>query len=131
MKQMEYPAFETLGVSAHLEQERHLQHMAYPSVHVDEAGRSATFMLNEMTGRFVGYQTYRPDRDKAAKNEEKGRYHTFQSCFIGLGTRNAGARTAAGGRGRGIRCRSAASTWGLGCGHAGAHAANLVSVVAA
>lgn len=52
---------------------------SHPHVFVDEAGRVATFLLFNTTGKFVGYQTYRPDEsNKKAKNHPKeGRYYTY------------------------------------------------------
>lgn len=49
------------------------------SVAIDEQERIATFYLyNNINGRIIGYQQYRPDADKKQKNDPKdGRYFTY------------------------------------------------------
>lgn len=44
----------------------------------DEDEGVATFLIWNLSGQLVGYQTYRPDADKQAKNHPRdGRYYTF------------------------------------------------------
>lgn len=46
---------------------------------VDEVERVATFYLYTVTGKFVGYQQYRPDSDKTKNNHPKeARYFTYR-----------------------------------------------------
>jgi DNA primase len=46
---------------------------------VDEEERVATFYLYTVTGKFVGYQQYRPDSDKTKNNHPKeARYFTYR-----------------------------------------------------
>lgn len=58
-------------------QERHVDTSLH-CVWVDEQERVACFPLWNLSGQMVGYQSYRPDADKVAKNDEKGRYYTFR-----------------------------------------------------
>ena len=46
---------------------------------IDEVERTATFWLYSQTGKFVGYQQYRPDADKTKNNHPKeARYFTYR-----------------------------------------------------
>lgn len=58
--------------------ERHLYMGLYSGVYVDEVERVVTFLLWNLSGRLCGFQQYRPDADKKAKNHPReGRYYTF------------------------------------------------------
>lgn len=48
------------------------------TVWVNEVERVATFPMWTLTGKFAGYQAYRPDADKVQKNDEYGRYFTYR-----------------------------------------------------
>jgi hypothetical protein len=70
-------------VDEHLRNDRQLDPSVlggatYPVV--DEVERIATFYLWNLSGQLVGYQHYRPDADKHAKNSPReGRYYTYVS----------------------------------------------------
>lgn len=58
---------------------RHLDFNLHKLVVVDEVERIATFYLTNGVGTITGYQQYRPDRDKARRNDPKdGRYYTYR-----------------------------------------------------
>jgi len=59
--------------------DRHVDFSLY-SPAIDERERVATFMLYNLSGVLCGYQQYRPDADKKAKNHPRdGRYYTYRS----------------------------------------------------
>jgi hypothetical protein len=52
----------------------------YSTIPIDEDERVAFFYLWNLSGQLVGYQHYRPDSDKQAKNSPReGRYYTYVS----------------------------------------------------
>lgn len=54
-------------------QERQLDADKYPSVHVDEANNTVSFMLHTMTGKFSGFHQYKPlssKNDRTVKPSE-------------------------------------------------------------
>lgn len=60
--------------------ERHVQFERYNTIAIDndEVDPNATFLLYNLTGQLVGYQTYRPLQDKERRNDEKhGRYYSY------------------------------------------------------
>lgn len=66
-------------IRSHLSSSRKLQIDRY-SVSVDEDERVAYFYIWNLSGQLVGYQHYRPDADKQAKNSPRsGRYYTYVS----------------------------------------------------
>ena len=65
-----------MTIKNHL-QSRYLD-MNLHSVWIDETEGVATFPLWNISGKFVGYQQYRPSADKLKKNHPKmGRYFTY------------------------------------------------------
>lgn len=66
-----------MTITQHLES-RHLNLALHRPI-IDEAERTATFLLYNLSGQIVGYQQYKPDKDKLRKNNPKdGRYFTYQ-----------------------------------------------------
>ena len=62
-------------VTEHLKR-RHID-LTLHRPNVDEVERVATFWLYTVTGKFVGYQQYRPDADKVRNNDPyMSRYFT-------------------------------------------------------
>lgn len=65
------------SVTEHLKS-RHMDLALHRPV-VDEEERVATFWLYSQTGKFVGYQQYRPDADKSKSNHPRdSRYFTYR-----------------------------------------------------
>jgi len=59
---------------------RHIQFERYGSITIDDndVDPSATFILYNLSGQIVGYQTYRPLQDKERRNHETlGRYYSY------------------------------------------------------
>ena len=47
---------------------------------MNEEDRSATFLLFNLSGKLVGYQVYKPDKDKTRSNDPRdGRYFSYAS----------------------------------------------------
>lgn len=61
---------------AHLS-ERGLDLSKYNSIIVDGEDNCVTFLLHNLLGQLVGYQRYRPDGDKKARENARMKYYTY------------------------------------------------------